>query len=203
MPIRRPSAATLLALLALFVALGGTGYAAMTLPRGSVGSLQIRDGAVVSGKVRDGTLLARDFAPGELVPVALPPGRTQRGVYYIGSSSAAGNQLATGEITFPIPLARPPVAHFVRRSGPAPVECDGSPVRPTAAPGHLCVYEARQVQASEHRVFDPVSGEADGVVRVWGAALSVRSIRGGDMFSAGTWAVTAPGGQRELETRIR
>jgi hypothetical protein len=193
LPIRRPSAATSLALLALFVALGGTGYAAVTLPRGSVGALQIRDGAVVSSKVHDGTLLARDFAPGELVPAALPPGRTQRGVYYVGSSSAAGNQLATGEISFPIALPRPPVAHFVRREGSAPVECGGTPVRPTAAPGHLCIYEARQRQASEHRVLDPVSGEADGVVRVWGAALSVRSTQGGDMFSAGTWAVTAAG----------
>jgi hypothetical protein len=188
--IKRPSGATLLAMLALFVALGGTGYATSRLPRASVGTLQLRDAAVVSSKVRDGTLLARDFREGELLPVALPPGRTLRGAYFVGSSSAAGNQLATGQISFPIQVARPPVAHFVRLDAIAPSACGGTPQRPTAAPGHLCVYEARQSQAGEHRILDPLSGEG-GVVRAWGAALSVRSIRGGDVYSAGTWAVTA------------
>jgi hypothetical protein len=108
----------------------------------------------------------------------------------VGSSSAAGNQLAAGEISFPIPLARRPVAHFVPLGGRAPAACPGSALLPTAAPGHLCLYEARESQASEHRVLDPVSGEP-GAVSVWGAAVSVRSVRGGDVFSAGTWAVTS------------
>lgn len=85
-----------IALLALFVALGGTSYAAVSLPKGSVGSDQLQhasvttlkvapkaitskrladgsvvrkkigDGAVNSVKVADGTLLAKDFAPGVL-----------------------------------------------------------------------------------------------------------------------------------------
>jgi hypothetical protein len=188
--VRRPSGATLLATLALFIALGGTGYAAIGLPRASVGTLQLRDAAVVSSKVRDGTLLRRDFRAGELVPTALPPGRTLRGTYFVGSSSAEGNELATGQISFPLQVARPPVAHFVRLNAPASSACGGTPALPTAAPGHLCVYEARQSQAREHRVLDPLSGRS-GTVRAWGAALSVRSIRGGDVFSAGTWAVTA------------
>jgi hypothetical protein len=190
--ITRPSAATVLASLALFVALGGAGYAAVTLPRSSVGTPQLRQNAVVSAKVLDGSLLARDFAPGELLPSTLPPGRTLRGVYFVGSSSAAGNQLATNEISFPLALARPPIAHFVQVRAVAPAACSGTAARPTAAPGHLCVYEARERQASEHRILDPVSGTVNGRVRTWGAALSVRSIRGGDVFSAGTWAVTAP-----------
>jgi hypothetical protein len=188
--IKRPSGATLLAMLALFIALGGSGYAAIKLPRGSVGTLQLRDGAVVSSKVRDGTLMARDFGPGELLPTALPRGRTLRGAYFVGSSSADGNELATGQISFPIQLAGSPVAHFVRVDSVPPSACGGTAAQPTAAPGHLCVYEARQSQAEEHRVLDPLSGES-GRVRAWGAALSVRSIRGGDVYSAGTWAVTA------------
>lgn len=48
-------------LLALFVALGGTAYAA-SLPRDSVGTKQLRHGAVVSSKVKDGSLFARDMA---------------------------------------------------------------------------------------------------------------------------------------------
>jgi len=75
-----------IALLALFVALGGTSYAAVSLPKGSVGSAQIKKGAVAAGEVRkgaitrqkirnnavnsakvaNGSLLARDFASGQL-----------------------------------------------------------------------------------------------------------------------------------------
>ena len=63
LPLRLPSPSTALALIALLLALGGTGYAAVSLPRESVGSVQIRNNAVSSPKVRDGSLLVRDLAP--------------------------------------------------------------------------------------------------------------------------------------------
>jgi hypothetical protein len=53
--------------MALAFALGGTGYAAFKLPRGSVTTASIRNGAVTSSKVRDGTLRGRDFAAGTLL----------------------------------------------------------------------------------------------------------------------------------------
>ncbi|MEW6583224.1 MAG: hypothetical protein AB1416_10745, partial [Actinomycetota bacterium] len=59
-----------IAYLALFVALGGTGYAASKLPRNSVGTAQIQAGAVTSRQVRDGSLLAKDFKRGVLPTVA-------------------------------------------------------------------------------------------------------------------------------------
>jgi hypothetical protein len=64
--MRKPSHATVIAYLALFVALGGTGYAAITLPKDSVGSKQIKSNAVVSSKVHDRSLLAKDFKKGQL-----------------------------------------------------------------------------------------------------------------------------------------
>jgi hypothetical protein len=74
--IGRPSPALVLAFVALFVALGGTGYAALQLPKNSVGSKQIRKGAVktseiarnaVTGaKVRPRSLTASDFRVGSL-----------------------------------------------------------------------------------------------------------------------------------------
>jgi hypothetical protein len=54
------------AYLALFVALGGSSYAATNLPKNSVGSKQIKKNAVTSSKVKNGSLLARDFKAGQL-----------------------------------------------------------------------------------------------------------------------------------------
>ena len=49
--LRRPSAALVVASVALFVALGGASYAALSMPANSVGSKQLRNGAVTSGKI--------------------------------------------------------------------------------------------------------------------------------------------------------
>lgn len=74
------------ACVALVASLGGTGYAAITLPdksvgrkqirNGAVGSKQIRDGAITAGKlrsdavtggkIRDGTVSAKDITKGVL-----------------------------------------------------------------------------------------------------------------------------------------
>jgi hypothetical protein len=50
------------ATIALFVALGGSSYAAITLPRNSVGANQIRTGGVRSSEVKDRSLSARDLS---------------------------------------------------------------------------------------------------------------------------------------------
>jgi hypothetical protein len=53
------SFANVTALLALFVALGGTGYAAVTLPRNSVGEAQIRARAVGSSELKTNAVTSR------------------------------------------------------------------------------------------------------------------------------------------------
>jgi hypothetical protein len=79
--------------LALFIALGGGAYAAVTLPRHSVGAVQLKANAVTSSKVKDRSLLARDFkanqlqqgnrgpegAPGATGPQGLPGPRGPQG----------------------------------------------------------------------------------------------------------------------------
>lgn len=52
----RPSPAMVVALLALFVSLGGSAYAAFSLPRNSVGTRQLTRGAVTSAKLRKGAI---------------------------------------------------------------------------------------------------------------------------------------------------
>ena len=56
------SFANVVALLALFVALGGGAYAATALPANSVGSVQIRDGGVRSADIRNGSVGQQDLA---------------------------------------------------------------------------------------------------------------------------------------------
>jgi len=52
--------------LALAVAMGGTGYAAIKLPANSVGTKQLKKDAVTGVKVKDASLFANDFAPGQI-----------------------------------------------------------------------------------------------------------------------------------------
>jgi hypothetical protein len=81
---RRPSPALVIAMIALFVALGSGAYAAISLPKNSVGSAQIRrhavtavklaKNAVTSATIRDHTLLASDFKAGQLAAQQGTPG---------------------------------------------------------------------------------------------------------------------------------
>jgi hypothetical protein len=83
------SYSNIVATLALFVALGGTGYAAISLPldsvgsrelrRGAVGHAELRKSAVESSNVRDGSLSVRDLSAS-------------------AKSALAGNQGAVGPV---------------------------------------------------------------------------------------------------------
>jgi hypothetical protein len=55
-----------MATIAVFVALGGGAYAAIKLPKNSVGAKQIKKNAVNSAKVKNRSLIARDFKAGQL-----------------------------------------------------------------------------------------------------------------------------------------
>jgi hypothetical protein len=61
----------LIALIALFIALGGTSYAASRLPVNSVGSKQLRNGAVTAKKIKAGAVgtaaIASDAVTGDKV----------------------------------------------------------------------------------------------------------------------------------------
>lgn len=61
---RRPSAALVVSFLALFVALGGAGYAAFRLPAHSVGNVQLQNFSVGNAKLRPNSVSAGKIAPG-------------------------------------------------------------------------------------------------------------------------------------------
>src|SRR4051812_44075450 len=91
--VRRPSPAMVVALLALFVAMGGTGYAALKLPKDSVGAKQIKRNAVKTSKVKNRSLLAEDFRLGQLPRGARGP----RGIAATPNPNAANSDKLDGK----------------------------------------------------------------------------------------------------------
>ena len=74
-----PSPATVLAACALAVALGGTSIAAVSaVPRGSVGTPQLKDGAVTNAKIRNGQVTSADLADGGVTSADVRNGALRR-----------------------------------------------------------------------------------------------------------------------------
>lgn len=78
-------------LLALFVALGGTSYAATTLAANSVGSRQIRTNAVGSSEIRYSGVRMQDIAPGAV-------GKSEIGTGAVAQNEIRNNAVGPGEL---------------------------------------------------------------------------------------------------------
>jgi hypothetical protein len=74
--------ANVIATMALFIALGGASYAAVKLPKNSVGSKQIKDNAVTGAKIKNGAVTGSKIALSSLgtVPTAASAGRADSAV---------------------------------------------------------------------------------------------------------------------------
>jgi hypothetical protein len=71
----RPSPAMVVAMLALFVSLGGTSIAATKLARDSVGARQLKTGAVTTGKLRNSAVTGAKVANGSITGVDIDMSR--------------------------------------------------------------------------------------------------------------------------------
>lgn len=96
MRVRIPSPATCISLVALFVALGGTGYAITQIDANSVGTRQLKNNAVTSPKVKNGSLQAKDFAAGQLPAGAAGPQGPKGDTGATGPAGPKGDTGATG-----------------------------------------------------------------------------------------------------------
>jgi hypothetical protein len=97
---RRPSSATIISLVALFVALGGTGYAAVALaPRNSVGSAQVINGSLLKKDLSKKTVAALKGNRGLRGPAgAQGPAGPAGTAGATGPAGAAGAGGATGPV---------------------------------------------------------------------------------------------------------
>lgn len=120
----RPSPATVIATIALLVALAGTGYAASALPANSVGNKQLQNNAVTSSKVKDHSLLRVDFATnqvpkgprGSVGPPGPPGASGSRGPTGPAGATAASKWALIGKD-----------GNVVASSTPAPLVLESSP----------------------------------------------------------------------------
>lgn len=196
--------------LALFVALGGTSFAAAAVDfqPNSVGTAQLKKNAVISSKVKDGSLVGRDFRRGSLPAgrrgapgkrgrrgppgpfiTRLPSGRTLRGVYGAAGRATKRDETLSDSISFGIAVRPAPAVHFVA-PGKRNQACPQSRAFVSARPGNLCIfgYRAQNVRHVDVRVPNderhPFAGDA-------GAFLLVQAAHSGPVAESGEWVVTA------------
>lgn len=213
--LRTPSPAFVISLIALFVALGGTTYAATSLPKNSVGTKQLKKGAVTKAKINKKALASLKGQQGPQGPQGnpgakgaqgvqgppgpfpvgnLPSGKTVRGNFFMtGVASASGDQ-AVDSLSFVYTLASAPSPHFIKAGSTPPVGCPGTANNPQAAAGQLCIYESTvsgPVGSRDVCGLD-ISGSSCPGSNRWGAGVYELSTGTGRFQSYGTWAVTAP-----------
>ncbi len=206
-------------LLALFVALGGTTYAASSalLPNNSVGSKQVINGALqtkdLSKKARKALKGNRGLrgltgaqgakgatgaqgaqglqGPTGPFPGVLPSGKTIRGQYAMYDRAVGASEYAYDAISFGFTLASPPQVHFIKTGTAPPATCPGTVTSPQANAGHLCVYESATIAnaGADRNAWTLPAGAAAGTI---GASVYTSSAGAGNYYDFGTWAVTSP-----------
>lgn len=199
---RRPSPALVVAVIALVAALGGTSYAAFSLPKNSVGSKQLKKNAVTTKKIKNGAVTSSKINPAGLtVPDAshansadsagtashlatLPSGSTESGSFAAaGPSNGTSDYLGVG-ITFAQPLSAPVTAVVATFSTTS--QCPGVG---SASPGVLCLYMYQAYHTAgtaPNYVYrnEPVGAGKYGVILYWDTTS------GFTPFVSGSWSVT-------------
>jgi hypothetical protein len=96
---RRPSASLVVSFAALFVALGGVGYAATQLPANSVGTAQLQNGSVGNWKLKSNAVGARKIINGSVGGKQVNPSQVQLRLASSCSTGAISAVAQSGNVT--------------------------------------------------------------------------------------------------------
>jgi hypothetical protein len=183
------------------------------LKKGAVTAAKVKQGSLLASNFKAGQLPAgprgeqgvkgapgKEGEQGKTGPAGspwtvggiLPSGASLKGAFTIATTATAMEQRVGTEISFGIPLASAPSAHFISAGSPPPAECPGTPAAPKADPGNLCIYEALAGNIELEGVEDPITGATGTTVQPFGASVVGFSVGAGDVNASGSWAVTAP-----------
>jgi len=214
----RQSPSMIVAMLALFVAMGGTAIAASSI---LITGKQIKNSSITGADVKNKSLTPKDFrgsvrgprglrgltgapgAPGAKgdkgdkgdtgeagpFPATLPAGKTLKGSWAIGGQGSG--DLGITEIAFSYPLATAPVPHTIAPGAPAPAGCSGNVVDPGASPGHVCIFRGSESAVGTFGNYNPEDGD-NGEASKQGIVVFAYNSGAGIFWTGGTWAVTAP-----------
>jgi hypothetical protein len=89
---RRPSAAIVISSAALFMSLGGVGYAAISIPDNSVGTAQLKKNAVSANKIKNEAVTYKKIRPGSVGLVRANTGQLQ---VRVSGTCATGTAIGT------------------------------------------------------------------------------------------------------------
>jgi hypothetical protein len=140
----------LVAYLALFVALGGTSYAAIRLPANSVGARQLKRGAVTAAKIKPHSLLLTNFKAGQLPSASQGPA---------GPQGPAGRDGTNGQNGSPGHSGTP------GQNGRTILNGVGAPVDDSGSPGDFYIDTATDT------LYGPKSSGASGA---WGSGVDLK-----------------------------
>jgi hypothetical protein len=214
--------ATLIALLALCLALGGGAYALAGASPATITACAHRDGGALylARSCRRGDLKLRWSAagpsgapgaggaaggagagggPGGNGPTGLAggwpatlPSDSTLKGAYALEGAAAAGDRPGTVVSFKVPLASAPTTSLVVVGAGATAACPGSTRNPLAAPGNLCIYEAVRQNMFVVSWEDPLTRETGGAVERFGFEMAGFVSAPGAYSDTGSWAVTAP-----------
>jgi hypothetical protein len=208
-----------LGLLALFVALAGTSYAATSslVPKNSVGTRQVINHSLLKVDFKTGQLPRGPAGPqgpdgskgaqgpqgaqgaqgvqgppGPFPGGDLPPGKTVRGDFALGryDTGAADAGFTITSISFGFRFATAPTPRVILAGGTPPPQCPGTVSAPEAASGNLCIYEADFLNRASLVCFDSALNQ-DAADRAGAILRILSSADNAGVESHGTWAATS------------
>jgi hypothetical protein len=144
-----PSPALIVACVALFVAMGGVGYAAIKLKPGSVKTKTIKDGAVTTSKLAAGAVSTDKIADSAVTGAKVKDGSLSP-ADFSGSGTSGLSVVARGELAPPGILATGACSPDIE--APAPGARDGDTAVITSPTGVTTLATSFSVRISDDKV---------------------------------------------------